>query len=119
MVDFLSDDWIAALDEAARTVKGDEDFVIQQVVDDEPPTHWYIVLSPGPVRIHPGEAETADVTFTQDRATAEAIARGELSAGAALTSGRLTVRGASARLTEQREVLARLDTALRGVAVDA
>ena len=116
MVDFLSDDWIAALDEAARTVSGVEDFVIQQVVTDEPPTRWYVALSSGPVRVHPGEAEAPDVTFSQDRATAEAIARGELSAGAALTSGRLSVRGSSARLTEHRDVLARLDAALRALA---
>ena len=52
------------------------------------------------------------MTFSQDRATAEAIADGELSAGAALTAGRLTVRGATARLTEHRETLARIDEAL-------
>ena len=52
-----------------------------------------------------------DVTFAQDRATADAIAAGELSASSALTSGRLTVRGATARLADHREVLARLDEA--------
>lgn len=119
MAPFLSAAWIAALDEAARTVTGINEFVIQQVITDGDGVAWYLALASGPVRVHPGRAESPDVTFSQDRATATAIARGELSAGAALTSGRLTVRGATARLTEQREVLARLDTALRGVAVDA
>ena len=54
------------------------------------------------------------MTFTQDRATADAIVGGTLSAAEALTNGRLTVRGATARLTEHREALARLDEALAG-----
>jgi hypothetical protein len=54
------------------------------------------------------------VTFSQDRATADAIATGELSASAALTSGRLVVRGATSRLPEHREALARLDEAFAG-----
>lgn len=119
MAPFLSDAWIAALDDAARTVHGVSAFVIQQVITDGDGVAWHLVLANGPVRVLPGRAEAPDVTFSQDRATATAIVRGELSAGAALTSGRLTVHGASARLTEQRDVLARLDTALREVAVDA
>jgi hypothetical protein len=109
MVERFSDEWIAALDEAARGVDGGpEPLVIQQVVDE---VAWHVVLGPDGVRVHPGRADAADVTFTQDRATAEAVAAGELSAAAALTSGRLTVRGATARLTEHREALAALDEA--------
>ena len=69
---------------------------------------------PGPpeAALASGRAEAPDVTFCQDRQTAEAIADGTSSAGAALTAGRLTVRGATARLTEHREALARIDEAL-------
>jgi hypothetical protein len=106
----FSTEWIAALDHAASALPGaDGTFTIQQVVDE---AAWWVELSPHGVRVHPGRADAPDVTFTQDRATAEAIATGELSAGAALTSGRLTVRGATARLTDHREALARLDEAL-------
>lgn len=112
MPERFSDEWIAALDAAARTLPGvAEAFTIQQVVDD---LAWHVVLGPEGVRVRPGQAEDPDVTFTQDRATADAIAGGELSAGAALTSGRLTVRGATSRLTEHREALARLDEAFAG-----
>lgn len=109
----FSPEWVAALDGAARTLPGvSETFVIQQVVTDEGrEVAWHVALGPDGVRVQPGRAAEPDVTFAQDRATAEAIAGGTLSAAEALTSGRLTVRGAAARLTEHREVLARLDAA--------
>ena len=106
--------WVEALDTAVRDLPAaDEAFVIQQVVTDGAgEIAWHLVLGPGGLRVLAGRADAPDVTFTQDRATAEAIADGELSAGAALTAGRLTVRGATARLTEHREALARIDAAL-------
>lgn len=119
MPERFSPEWIAVLDEAARAVIGVEDFVIQQVITDDQDTAWHVMLSSGPTRVRPGRAEAPDVTFTQDRATAEAIACGELSAGSALTNGRLIVQGATARLAKQREVLARLDAALAAAGVDA
>jgi hypothetical protein len=107
MPDRFSDEWIAALDAAARRLPGvDGSFTIQQVVGD---VAWHVVLGPEGVRVRPGEDDDPDVTFSQDRATADAIADGELSASEALTSGRLSVRGATAQLTEHREVLAELD----------
>jgi alkyl sulfatase BDS1-like metallo-beta-lactamase superfamily hydrolase len=110
MPDRFSPEWVAALNEAARGLPGsDERFVIQQVVGD---VAWHVELAPEGVAVRPGHAEAPDVTFAQDRETAEAIARGELSASTALTSGRMTVRGATSRLSEHREVLARLDQAL-------
>jgi hypothetical protein len=112
----FSPEWVAALDVAARALPGSgEPFVIQQVVTDESgEAAWHVALGPDGVRVHLGRAEAADVTFAQDRATAEAIVGGTLSAAEALTAGRLTVRGATARLTEHREALARLDEALAG-----
>jgi alkyl sulfatase BDS1-like metallo-beta-lactamase superfamily hydrolase len=117
----FSPEWIAALDEAARALPGgDQAFVVQQVVtggDGE--RAWHVDLGDDGIRVRPGKADDADVTFTQDRATAEAIATGRLSTAEALTSGRLTVRGATARLTEHREAMARLDEALAAVGTDA
>jgi putative sterol carrier protein len=109
MPERFSPEWIEALDAAARRLPGGEErFVIQQVVDD---VAWHVVLDADGVRVQAGQAEAADVTFRQDRATADAIAAGELSAASALTSGRLTVRGATSRLAEHRDALARLDEA--------
>lgn len=113
--------WIEALDEAAQAVggTGGERFVIQQVVEDERAdgagTAWHVVLTEDTVRVLPGAADDADVTFTQDRPTAESIVRGELAAGTALADGRLSVHGATTGLTRHRELLARLDEAWAGV----
>ena len=114
MVPRFSAAWVEALDIAVRDLPAtDEAFVVQQVVTDgEDEIAWHLALGPGGVRVHAGRAEAPDVTFCQDRQTAEAIADGTSSAGAALTAGRLTVRGATARLTEHREALARIDEAL-------
>ena len=114
MAERFSPEWIAALDEATQGLGGATGtLVIQQVVtgaDGE--RAWHLMLTPEAIRVRPGRADAPDVTFAQDRATADAIADGELSAGAALTAGRLIVRGATARLIEHREVLARIDEAL-------
>ena len=116
MAERFSGQWVEALGAAVRDLPAaPEAFVIQQVViDGDDEIAWHLELGPDGVRVRPGRAEAPDVTFTQDRATADAIADGELSAGAALTAGRLTVRGATARLTEHREALARIDEALAG-----
>jgi len=113
--------WIEALDEAVAAVggTGGEPFVIQQVVDDDGVARaWHVTLGPDRTRVAAGEADDPDVTFRQDRDTAEAIARGELAAGRALAAGRLTVRGATAELTRHRDLLARLDEAWAGVPED-
>ena len=114
MVERFSPEWVDALDSAVRDLPAaDSAFVVQQVVtEDGREIAWHLVLGTDRVRVLAGRADSPDVTFTQDRATADAIADGALSAGAALTSGRLTVRGATARLTEHREALARIDEAL-------
>ncbi len=89
--------WIAGLDAAIgrRPVPPDLQLVIQQVVTHpaEPDVAYAIRLEGGRAAVVPGRAADADVTFTQDRSTADAIARGELSAQAAFLAGRLRVGG--------------------------
>ncbi len=116
MAERFTAEWVDALDAAVRDLPAaDTTFVVQQVVTDgDSEVAWHLVLGSDGIRVLPGRADAPDVTFSQDRATANAIADSELSAGAALTAGRLTVRGASARLTEHREALARIDEALAG-----
>lgn len=111
MVERFSPEWIEHLDVAVRDVPGGEPFVIQQVVGE---AEWHVRIGADGVRVVPGRADDADVTFTQDRATAEAIASGTLSAGAALTSGDLRVNGATAELITRREVMAAIDEAVAG-----
>jgi putative sterol carrier protein len=101
---FLSDEWIAALDDAgSRTVVPDDlRLVVQQVVTDGHREVAYVLeIANGRMSVRAGRAAAADVSFTQDRATAAAIARGELSAQVAFMDGRLRLGG------DLRSVLAR------------
>ena len=98
---FLAPEWIAALDEAARAaaVPPGLRLTIQQIVSaDADGAHggevrYHLVVDGGRLRVHPGEAAGADVTFVQTRAVAGALSRGELNAQQALAAGRLKLRG--------------------------
>lgn len=109
MPDFLSPAWIAALDAAAReaTVPAGVRLTIQQVVTDEDggDVRYHLVLDDGRLRVHPGEAPTADVTLVQSRAVAAALSRGELNAQQALEAGRLKLRGDIGHLARQGRAL--------------
>jgi putative sterol carrier protein len=119
MARFLSEEWIEALDaalrddrEALRATAGAR-IAVAQVVTDGPGGRvaYTVQVDDGSARVRGGDAG-ADVTFTQDHATATAIARGELAAQAAFIEGRLRVGGDLALLMEHTQVLAGLDTAL-------
>jgi putative sterol carrier protein len=117
VIRFLTPEWVDALDRAApHDVDGDpelEGLVIEYDVDD---FRYHVAFSPGAVRVRPGEAEDPTVTFHCDRATAVAIARGDLSAQRAFMAGRLRIGGdATALLRAQAAVavLPDLFTAVR------
>jgi predicted lipid carrier protein YhbT len=99
VAEHLSPAWIAALAEAATQAEapGGVELVIQQVVADGGPdgaeVAYTVAVADGRVAVHPGRDSAADITFTQDRATAAAIARAELSAQTAFLDGRLRVGG--------------------------
>jgi putative sterol carrier protein len=93
---FLTPAWISDLDASARTLALPADLrvVVQQVVRDEDVEVAYVVeIAGGQGRVRPGRAENPDVSFTQDRATAVAIAQGTLSAQAAFLDGRVRLGG--------------------------
>ena len=119
MVEFLSDEWIAALDAAAREVElpPEVTLVVQEVVlDDAGIEHAYALrIDAGAASVTAGRAEQADVTFTQDARTAAAIARGDLSAQAAFLAGRVRLGGDAQRLVERARELDALDGAFDGV----
>lgn len=97
MAEFLTDAWVAELSSAADAVRVPDDvyLVIQQVVlEDRGDERAYAIrIEGGRASVTPGRVDDAHVTFTQDRATAAAIARGELSAQVAFMAGRLRVGG--------------------------
>jgi alkyl sulfatase BDS1-like metallo-beta-lactamase superfamily hydrolase len=115
MLEPWSDAWIAAADAAARAdaglveaSRGRRVVIGQEVVDGERRNRWHMVLDDGVVAVRPGPAEAPDVTFSQDRATAEAVARGELPARTAFVLGRIRVGGDVSVLLDLAPALAGL-----------
>lgn len=109
MAEFLSDAWIADLDEAGRATEAPAELqvVVQQVVlDDGREVTYAVRVADGRVRVTAGRAERPDVTFTQSRAVAAAIARGERSAQAAFLAGDLRVGGDLTAVLEGSRALA-------------
>ncbi len=120
MPTFLSDEWIAALDAAASAAPGlvgvlppdaeVSELVIQHVIDDEGTERaFHVVLGPGPAHAHSGRADHPTITFSQDRATAAAIASGSASAQSAFMAGELRLGGRVDLLLAHHGALADLD----------
>jgi SCP-2 sterol transfer family protein len=116
--EFLSDEWIAALADAARAAGRSPEahetrLVVQPVVLGVPErgeVRYQVsfgetscgVVGPG------ADAPAADVRLETDYVTAVALARGETNAQAALAAGRLRVSGDVAKLAAASGALGRL-----------
>jgi putative sterol carrier protein len=102
VVSFLASDWIAAFDAAAQEVAVPKDvrLIVQQVVqrDGGDEVRYYVVAADGRLRVHPGQADSPDVTLTQDYHVAAALSRGELNAQQALAAGGVKLGGDIGRL---------------------
>ena len=109
MTRFLTPEWIADLDAAAReaAVPAGVRLTIQQVVtgegDDD--VRYHLVFDDGRLRVRPGQAAAADVTLVQTREVAAALSRGELNAQQALEAGRLKLRGDIGHLAREGRAL--------------
>ena len=117
MAEFLSDEWIRALGDAARAGgdhdPADEVLVVETLVRRVPGRRevCYRVTCDTTVRavVLPSATDApADVRIEADYPTAAALARGELNAQTALADGRLRVSGDLARLAGHAAALARL-----------
>lgn len=121
MVRFLSPEWIEALDRRARDADVARDgstIVVEQSVTEygAEPITYQLVVGDDAARVVAGAPLEPAVTLRTDRATATAIARGELSAQQAFIEGRLRVGGDARALVRHATMLAQLDrsfTALR------
>jgi alkyl sulfatase BDS1-like metallo-beta-lactamase superfamily hydrolase len=114
---FLTDEWFREAAAAAGDARVDDDLriVIQQVVTDGPHGEdlpYVVTVGDGTLSVQRGWADVADVTFTQDRRTAEAIHRGELSAQTAFIEGRLRLGGDLRALIDRAGALATIDDVL-------
>ena len=115
MTDFLSAEWIAALDAAARAATLPEtasavSITIEQVVRDAPggESRYHLRIEDGRARVQSGPAAAPDLRLFADYDVAARIQRGEVNAQEALAAGRLKVQGRFAHLL-------RVDDALRAL----
>lgn len=119
MARFLTPEWIAALDTAAReaVVPAGVRLTIQQIVTEEGggDVRYHLIFDDGRLRIHPGEAPAADVTLFQSREVAAALSRGELNAQQALEAGRLKLRGDIGHLARQGKALTAVEDVFAAV----
>jgi hypothetical protein len=120
VVQFLSPEWVDALDRAAtgRPVPCDAELVglvLEYDIDD---VGYHVVFGPTGLRVYPGPADAPTVTFRSDRATAHAIARAELSAQRAFMAGRLRIDGDAAALVRAHAAVATLPDLFAAVRPD-
>jgi hypothetical protein len=128
--EFLSDAWLAALDDAARAVgplptlagvgDGDTPFVVEQVVrdGDDGDLRYQMEFSGSGLRIRADDRRQPDVTFATDRATAAALSRGDTNAQHALAAGHFQVSGDIEGLVARSDALVALDDVFAAVRAD-
>lgn len=117
MPDFLSPEWIDALDAAVSNDPRLTDstaqmsLVMQQTITGAPTGDvvWHVVIDDGSAHVLPGPHAAPDITFSEDHATARAIGTGALSAQAAFMLGKLRISGNVAKLIEHRKAFDDLD----------
>jgi putative sterol carrier protein len=123
VAEFLSAEWIAALDAAARAstvltdCAGSESFVLEQRVElaSGAEAVHHLVFAPDGTRVLLGAASQPDVVLGTDLPTAVALARGEINAQLALASGHLRVRGDLDALTSRSDALRKIDDVFASV----
>ena len=123
MARYLSDEWFTAV---AAALEPEFDgsappaLVIQQQVDDGPdgPVVWHVAITDAARTVRQGAHPSPTVTFTQDYATAAAVANGDLSAQEAFMTGRITMGGDAGALIEAAPAMAAVGDALAAVRAD-
>lgn len=119
MPEFLSPEWIDALDAAARDAPPPaglpRPLVVDYVIAGEDHAVYHVTVASTGVRVAAGPAPDADLAFVTDRPTAYALHTGAAGAQDAFAAGRLKVRGDLNVLIGARPALAALDDVFAGV----
>ena len=111
-VEFLSDQWFVAANEALQGLDiGNAHLVVAHVSEDN--SH-HIALSGGQASVGHG-ANGADVTLRQSSQVAVAVREGSLSALTAIQQGHITVEGDVGLLISAAEALSAVDKVLSHV----
>ncbi len=117
MAAFGTNEWIAQLDDALASstelssATADLALTVGQHVTEGPngDLAWTVVIDHGLAHAHSGSTDSPDVTFTQDYATAKAVATGGMSAQSAFMLGKLRIGGDVAKLMEHAAAFDALD----------
>ena len=125
MADFLSAEWIEALDAAARAATLPEaasaaSVTIEQVVRDAPggESRYHLRIEDGHARVQLGPATAPDLRLFADYDIAARIQRGEVNAQEALAAGRLKMQGRFAHLLRVDDALRALEDVFAPVRAD-
>jgi putative sterol carrier protein len=111
MPEFLSPEWIAALDARARSSDAFADagdFTVQMVIRDAPTGEmtYRLVVADQSARVEAGSAESPDLTLSADYDVAGAISQGTTNAQEALASGGFKITGRLELLRGRENVFA-------------
>ena len=126
-VKFLSEEWMAAMSEAAngddgfKTAAASGDLKLQFTVTDMPEgddANYTLALEGGSVNLAPGEDESADATITNDYETATAISKGDLNTQMAFMTGKLKVGGNMAKVMMSQGQINAFAKAVSDVEID-
>lgn len=119
MIPYLSEEWFEAAGAAIassielRAASAGVQLTLQQsVIDGEETLVWHVHFADGVVGLHRGATPSPTVTFSCDRATAEAVRNGEHSAQSAFMAGNLRIGGDVRLLLDNSELLSSLHDAL-------
>ncbi|MDE0927738.1 MAG: SCP2 sterol-binding domain-containing protein [Acidimicrobiales bacterium] len=120
MPEFLSPEWVTALNQAAAQhpgLKNDQKpLTVGYRITDGP--QWCIVFNPGAVQVLTDPTLSQDVWFITNRDTARQIATGTLDPLTAIIDGTMTLGGDPRRLTENQSVIDQLGSLLAAVPQD-
>jgi putative sterol carrier protein len=114
--EFLSAEWVDALDAAARGASLPDaaaalSLTVEQVVRDAPggEARYHLHLEGREVRVRRGPAEAPDLRLFTDYDVAVRLQQGEINAQDALTTGRLKLQGRFERLLHASDALHALE----------
>jgi hypothetical protein len=112
---YLSDEWIAEMDEAGRRCAIDGASPVPATVEHrisggpDGTVVYHLTIDRTGIRVRAGASEDTDATFETDWATATGLAQGERHAQVELTAGRLRAHGDTAVLAEWTAALTALE----------
>jgi len=118
---YLSEAWVAALDEVATGHRGLQaaavgtTLVVEYRVASDPPALWHITLNQGEVRVKAGPADEPNAWFEARPAAARALFDGSLDPLRAVIDGDLSIGGDPRRLLDHREILDGIGDIFAGV----